>query len=412
MKFLGLLTFLATCQVHAAFVAVPSRHQHGGVVTTTSSLRLFGRGGSKGKGGKARGSGYGAPVDNISETIGNTPMVKISDRLCPEGRTIYAKLEYFNPLSSVKDRLALSIIETAERDGTLKPGMTVVEATSGNTGIAVAMMCAQRGYGCVITMAEPFSVERRKLMRMLGAKVIVTPKAGKGTGMVEKAAELADKHGWFLCRQFETDANWKFHEATTGPEICNDLRAAKSSFDYWVTGYGTGGTFHGAGKYIKEQSPDTKIVLAEPGAANLLDSGIATERNDDGSPKGSHPAFAPHPIQGWTPDFIPLVLEKGMDLQLMDDYVAIPDGAAVQTSQELARKEGILTGISGGATMWAAIETAKKAPEGSVVVCMLPDTGERYLSTPLFASIDADMNEAELEIAKSTPSHILLPVEA
>ena len=227
--------------------------------------------------------------------------------------------------------------------------------------------------------------------------------------MVEKAAELAEHHGWFLCHQFETDANWKFHEATTGPEILNDLKTIGKQLDYWVTGYGTGGTFHGAGKYFKAQSPKTKIVLAEPGAAALLDSGIATERNADGSPSGSHPAFAAHPIQGWTPDFIPLVLEKGMDLKLMDEYIAIPDGAAVETAQALARKEGILTGISGGATMWAAIETAKKAPEGSVIVCMLPDTGERYLSTPLFASIDAEMNEAELEIARSTPNHILEP---
>lgn len=336
-------------------------------------------------------------------------MIKLSDRMCPEGRTIYAKAEYFNPLSSVKDRLALSIIETAEEEGKLKPGDTVIEATSGNTGIAVAMMCAQRGYDCVITMAEPFSVERRKLMRMLGAKVIVTPKAGKGTGMVEKAAELAEEHGWFLCHQFETDANWKFHEATTGPEILNDLKSIGAKLDYWVTGYGTGGTFHGVAKHFKDKSPDTTVVLAEPGAAALIDSGIASERNEDGSPKGSHPAFAAHPIQGWTPDFVPLVLEKGMSLDLMDEYVAIPDGAAVETSQSLARNEGILTGISGGATVWAAIETAKKAPEGSVVVCMLPDTGERYLSTPLFASIEADMNEEELKIARSTPSHILNP---
>ena len=361
---------------------------------------------------KARGEGYGVPLDNISETVGNTPMIKISDRLCPPGRTIYAKAEYFNPLSSVKDRLALSIIEAAEKDGTLKPGDTVIEATSGNTGIAVAMMCAQRGYKCVITMAEPFSVERRKLMRMLGASVIVTPKAGKGTGMVEKAAELAQHHGWFLCHQFETDANWKFHEATTGPEIVNDLKTIGKTADYWVTGYGTGGTFHGVGKYLKANSPETKIVLAEPGAAALLDSGIKTERNDDGSPKGSHPAFAAHPIQGWTPDFIPLVLEKGLEQDLIDIYVSIPDGAAVETAQALARNEGILTGISGGATMWAAIETAKKAPEGSILVCMLPDTGERYLSTPLFSSIEADMNEAELEIARSTPSHILEPTSA
>jgi len=358
---------------------------------------------------KARGEGYGPPLDNISEAVGNTPMVKISDRLCPAGRTIYAKCEFFNPLSSVKDRLALAIIEAAEKDGSLKPGQTVVEATSGNTGIAVAMMCAQRGYPCVITMAEPFSVERRKLMRMLGAKVIVTPKAGKGTGMVEKAAELAEKHGWFLCHQFETEANWKFHYDTTGPEICNDLKDTK--LDYWVSGYGTGGTFHGAGKYIKDNSPGTKVILAEPGAANLVGSGIKTERNADGSPAGSHPAFAAHPIQGWTPDFIPLVLEEGLNQQLQDEMVEIPDGVAVATSQALARNEGILTGISGGATMWAAIETAKKAPEGSVLVAMLPDTGERYLSTPLFASIEADMNEEELEIARSTPSFILEPAE-
>eukprot|EP00804_Cyclotella_cryptica_P020399 CCRYP_012634-RA/>CCRYP_012634-RA protein AED:0.05 eAED:0.05 QI:286/1/1/1/1/1/3/274/357 len=352
-----------------------------------------------------RGKGFGPPLNNISETVGNTPMVKISDRICPKGRTIYAKCEFFNPLSSVKDRLALSIIEAAENDGSLKPGQTVVEATSGNTGIAVAMMCAQRGYPCVITMAEPFSIERRKLMRMLGAKVIVTPKAGKGTGMVEKAKELAEKHGWFLCHQFETDANWKIHYETTGPEICNDLKGM--NFDYWVIGYGTGGTFHGAGKYIKEHSPSTKIILAEPGAANLIGSGIKTARNDDGTPATSHPAFKPHPIQGWTPDFIPLVLEKGLDHCIQDEIIEIPDGAAVQTSLALAKNEGILTGISGGASMWAAVETAKNAPEGSVIVVMLPDTGERYLSTPLFSGIVEEMNEEELEIARSTPSWVL-----
>lgn len=367
---------------------------------------------------KGRGDGYGAPVNNVGEMVGNTPMIKLSDKMTgTPDVTIYAKAEFTNPCSSVKDRLAVSIIETAERDGTLKPGDTVIEATSGNTGIAVAMMCAQRGYKCVITMAEPFSVERRKLMRMLGAKVIVTPKAGKGTGMVEKAAELAKEHGWFLCHQFETDANWKFHEATTGPEILNDLSTIDTKLDYWVTGYGTGGTFHGAGKYLKQHSPETKIVLCEPSVAALIDSGIATERNDDGSPVGSHPAFAAHPIQGWTPDFIPLVLEKGLKLndgdddgnKLMDEYVSIPDGAAVATAQQLARSEGILTGISGGATVYAAIETAKTAPKGSTIVTMLPDTGERYLSTPLFASIEADMNEEELEIARSTPSFILEP---
>lgn len=354
-----------------------------------------------------RGKGYGPPLNNISEAVGNTPLVKISDRICPPGRTIYAKCEYFNPCASVKDRLALAIIEAAEKDGSLKPGQTVVEATSGNTGIAVAMMCAQRGYPCVITMAEPFSIERRKLMRMLGAKVVVTPKAGKGTGMVEKARELAELNGWFLCHQFETDANWKFHYETTGPEIVNDM--ANLKLDYWVTGYGTGGTFHGAGKYIKEHSPNTKIILAEPGAAAIVGSGIKTERNADGSPQASHPAFQSHPIQGWTPDFIPLVLEKGLDLNLHDELVNIPDGAGVSMAQSLAKNEGILTGISGGATMWAAVETAKHAPEGSVLVAMLPDTGERYLSTPLFASISAEMNEEELAIARSTPSWILEP---
>lgn len=356
---------------------------------------------------KARGAGYGELLNDITETIGNTPIVKISSKTAGDRCTIYAKCEFFNPLSSVKDRLALAVIEDAEKSGKLKPGDTVVEATSGNTGIAVAMMCAQRGYKCVITMAEPFSIERRKIMRMLGAKVIVTPKKDKGTGMVRKAEELCEKHGWFLCHQFENEANWKFHEKTTGPEIIADFKGKK--LDYWVTGYGTGGTFHGTGKYIKSQRPDVKIVLAEPAAAGLLASGIATERNPDGSPSGSHPAFAAHPIQGWTPDFIPKVLDDGMALELMDEFLPIPGEAGIETSQLLAKNEGILTGISGGATMWAAIETAKTAPEGSVILAMLPDTGERYLSTPLFASIAADMNEEELEITKSTPGYQLLP---
>jgi len=269
------------------------------------------------------------------------------------------------------------------------------------------MVCAQRGYKCVICMAEPFSVERRKLMRMLGAKVIVTPKAGKGTGMVRKAEELCEKHGWFLCHQFENEANWKFHEKTTGPEIVEAFKDKK--LDYWVTGYGTGGTFHGAGKALKAALPDLKIVLAEPEAAGLLKSGIATERKADGAPVASHPAFAAHPIQGWTPDFIPKVLEDADPDALADELLPIPGPEAIATSKALAAKEGILTGISGGGTMWAALETAKKAPKGSVICCMLPDTGERYLSTPLFAEIAADMNDEELEIAKSTPSFQLLP---
>ena len=246
-------------------------------------------------------------------------------------------------------------------------------------------------------------------MRMLGAKVIVTPKAGKGTGMVRKAEELCAKHGWFLCHQFENEANWKFHQETTGPEVLADFDGKR--LDYWVTGYGTGGTFHGAGKAIKAKRPDVKIVLAEPEDAGLLASGIPTERNADGSHKESHPAFKPHPIQGWTPDFIPKVLEDAPMPELMEELVPIPGAEAIKTSKMLAAKEGLLTGISGGGTMWAALETAKKAPKGSVILAMLPDTGERYLSTPLFADIEADMNEAELEIAKSTPSFQLIPGE-
>ena len=355
----------------------------------------------------ARGAGSGGLFEDATALVGNTPVVKISDKLAPPGVEVYAKCEYFNPLASVKDRLAVAIIEDAEKRGELKPGMTVVEATSGNTGIAVAMVCAQRGYKCVICMAEPFSVERRKLMRMLGAQVIVTPKAGKGTGMVRKAEELCAKHGWFLCHQFENEANWKFHEETTGPEVLTDFDGKK--LDYWVTGYGTGGTFHGAGKAIKAKRPDVKIILAEPADAGLLVSGTPTERNPDGSPKGSHPAFKPHPIQGWTPDFIPKVLEDAPMADIMEELISIPGAEAIKTAKELAAKEGLLTGISGGGTMWAALETAKKAPKGSVILAMLPDTGERYLSTPLFAEIEADMNEAELEIAKSTPSFQLIP---
>mmetsp|Transcript_32223 Transcript_32223/g.100053 ORF Transcript_32223/g.100053 Transcript_32223/m.100053 type:complete len:367 (-) Transcript_32223:33-1133(-) len=348
-----------------------------------------------------RGDGRGRLYANITETVGNTPCVKLSDKLAPPGRTIYAKLEYFNPLSSVKDRLALAIIEDAEKKGLLKPGMTVVEATSGNTGVAVAMICAQRGYKCVICMAETFSIERRKLMRMLGAKVILTPKAGKGTGMVKKAAELAEANGWFLCRQFENEANPAFHAATTGPEILNDFKNKR--LDYFVLGYGTGGTFAGAGGAIKKARPNVKLVLAEPESAPLVNSGIKTERKPDGSALDSHPAFKAHPIQGWTPDFIPKVLEDGMGKTPFDEYVAIPGPSAIQTAQQLARTQGIFTGISGGGSVWAAIEMAKKAPEGSVLVCIVADTGERYLSTPLFEAIQADMDEEERKISASTP---------
>lgn len=346
--------------------------------------------------------------DNILETVGDTPVIKIN-KLAPEGVEMYVKAEYFNPLSSVKDRLAVAVITDAERKGLLKPGDTVVEATSGNTGIAIAMACAQRGYRCVICMAEPFSVERRKIMRMLGAKVIVTPKEGKGTGMVAKAEELAEKNGWFLARQFENEANPAYHASTTGPEILRDF--AGKRLDYFVTGYGTGGTFQGVARTLKESRPDTKVVLLEPEAAALITSGIATERKSTGAPQGSHPAFSPHPVQGWTPDFIPLVLENGLNMNLYDELVKIQGPAAVQTAQALARNEGIFTGISGGATFAGALEVAKKAPKGSVILAMLPDTSERYMSTPLYESIAADMDEEELAIAKSTPSFQLLPGE-
>merc|ERR1719478_1409743 len=266
--------------------------------------------------------GRGVIYEDITETVGNTPVVKISDKMCPPDVDLYVKCEYFNPLSSVKDRLALAIIQDAEARGDLKPGDTVVEATSGNTGIAVAMVCAQRGYNCVITMAEPFSVERRKLMRMLGAKVIITPKSGKGSGMVKKAKELADKHGWFLCKQFETEANAEFHYKTTGKEILADFEGKR--LDYYVLGYGTGGTFAGAGKAIKEKRPDVKICLGEPDAAPLVASGTKSDRNPDGSATSSHPAFKAHPIQGWTPDFIPRIVEDGLAATPYDEYIAIP----------------------------------------------------------------------------------------
>ena len=336
--------------------------------------------------------------------IGNPPIAGNSSR-----RDIFVPPLFTPRTLQSTHRLALAVITDAEQKGLLKPGDTVVEATSGNTGIAVAMVCAQRGYNCVICMAEPFSVERRKIMRMLGAKVIVTPKAGKGTGMVAKAEELCEKHGWFLCRQFENDANPAFHASTTGPEILTDF--AGKRLDYFVTGYGTGGTFQGVGRVIKAARPDTKIVLLEPEAASLIASGTKTERKSTGAPKGSHPAFAAHPIQGWTPDFIPKVLEDAQAMDLYDELVPISGPEAIETAQKLASTQGIFTGISGGASMAGALKVAAKAPKGSVILTMLPDTSERYMSTPLYESIAADMNEEELEIAKSTPSFQLLPGE-
>ncbi|EED36353.1 cysteine synthase A [Luminiphilus syltensis NOR5-1B] len=336
------------------------------------------------------------------QTVGDTPVIRIN-RLAPDGVTVYVKAEAFNPAASVKDRLALSIIETAERDGTLKPGQTVVEATSGNTGIGLAMVCAAKGYSLVITMADSFSVERRKLMRFLGAKVVLTPKAEKGFGMVKKAQELAEKNGWFLASQFETSANADIHESTTGPEILGDF--AGQRLDYWVTGYGTGGTVTGVGRVLREHRPEVKIVLSEPANAQLLGSGKINARNEAHQPTESHPEFEPHPIQGWTPDFIPWVLQEAIDDSLYDELIPVagPDGIA--WAKRLASEEGILTGISGGSSFAVAMAVAEKAPAGSVILCMLPDTGERYLSTPLFEDIAEEMSDEERALSRSTPGY-------
>ena len=338
--------------------------------------------------------------ENILETVGRTPVVRIN-KLGPEGVNLFAKIEAFNPLGSVKDRLALGIIEDAEKSGALKPGQTVVEATSGNTGIGLAMVCAQKGYPLVVVMAASFSVERRRLMRFLGAKVLTTPAAGGGTGMVEKAAELAEKHGWFLTRQFENESNPNMHERTTAVEILEDFKGEK--LDYWVTGYGTGGTLNGVARVLAKERPETKIVVCEPETASLLGSGTAQERKEDGSPASGHPSFSPHPMQGWTPNFIPKITGDAIDAGAMDQLLAIAGPDAIKTSRDLAQKEGIFVGISAGATMAGALKIAETAPKGANILCMLPDTGERYLSTPLFADIGEEMSEAEQDLANSSP---------
>jgi cysteine synthase A len=312
--------------------------------------------------------------NNILETIGRTPIVRLN-RMGPDHVDMYVKVESFNPLASVKDRLAFAIINDAEKRGLLKPGHTIIEATSGNTGIALAMVCAAKGYQFVAVMADSFSIERRKIMRGLGAKVILTPAAERGTGMVKKSEELAAKHGWFLARQFENEANPEYHRNTTGPEILSDF--AGQRLDYWVTGYGTGGTMTGAGEILKAARPDLKIIASEPAAASLL----------------SGAEWAPHKIQGWTPDFIPEVLNR----EIFDELLTVTDDRAIEVSRELAAKEGIFTGISSGATLATALDVAEKAPKGSVLLAMLPDTGERYLSTPLFEGVNEGSDDEWLE---------------
>ena len=307
---------------------------------------------------------------SILDTIGRTPIVRIN-RLAPPDVTMYVKVEAFNPGGSVKDRLAIAIIEDAERRGVLAPGQTVVEATSGNTGIALAMVCAAKGYPFVAVMVETFSVERRQIMRAYGAKVVLTPAAERGTGMVRKAAELAEQHGWFLAQQFENPANPAYHRQTTGPEILSDF--AGKRLDVFVTGWGTGGTLTGAGQVLKAARPDLKIAVCEPSAAQLLDD----------------KEWKPHKIQGWTPDFVPAVLDR----KVFDERLAIDDADAIRAARELAHKEGIFVGISAGATFAGALRVAQAAGKGSVLLAMLPDTGERYLSTPLFEGVNTGSDE-------------------
>ena len=394
---------------------------------------------------------------SILETIGHTPVVRIN-RLASTGVNLFVKIEAFNPLGSIKDRLAIGVIEAAENSGALKPGQTVLEATSGNTGIGLAMVCAAKGYPLVLIMAEPFSVERRKLMRFLGAKVVITPAAERAVGMIKKMEELAAAHGWYMTRQFENEANPEYHSRTTAREIIDDFADVK--LDYWVTGYGTGGTLKGVARVLRKESPGTKIIVCEPEEAPLLgskveqarkadgtpaaphpsfkphpmqgwtpdfipkltDDAVAMKiidrilpisgtkiivcepeeapllgskveqaRNADGTPAAPHPSFKPHPMQGWTPDFIPKLTSDAVDMKVIDRLLQIPGPQAIRCSKDLAAKEGIFVGITSGATFAGALKVAAEADKGANILCMLPDTGERYLSTPLFADVPADM---------------------
>lgn len=340
--------------------------------------------------------------ENVLQTIGGTPVIRLN-ALAPKHVELFVKVESFNPMGSVKDRLALGVIEAAEQSGALKPGQTVIEATSGNTGIGLAMVCAQKGYPLVIVMAENFSLERRKLMRFLGAQVILTPAAEKGTGMLEKAKELAATHGWFLTDQFKNEANAEIHSKTTAQEILEDF--PKGTLTHWVTGFGTGGTLKGVARVLRTERPLAKVVVCEPDNVPILSSGIPQERAKDGGPAGSHPMFRPHLVQGWSPDWIPKLTEEAVEQGLIDEIVAVGGNESMQCSKDLAKKEGIFTGVSGGATLAGALTVAAQAPEGSRILVMLPDTGERYLTTTLFESVPVDMTEEELAISKSTPNY-------
>jgi cysteine synthase A len=341
-----------------------------------------------------------ARYQNILETIGRTPVVRIN-RLAPAHVNLWVKVEAFNPLGSVKDRLALGVIEAAEASGELKPGQTVIEATSGNTGIGLAMVCAAKGYPLVLTMPESFSVERRRLMRFLGAKVVQTPAAMRAKGMVDKTKELAAKHGWYMTRQFENEANPDYHSRTTAREIVDDFKDI--GLDYWVTGYGTGGTLKGVGRVLVKESPKTKIVVCEPSTAPLLTSHEPQARNADGTPAAAHPAWTPHPMQGWTPDFIPKLTDDAVAMHFIEQILTIPGPDALKCSHDLAEQEGIFVGITSGGTFAGAQKVAEAAPKGANILCILPDTGERYLSTPLFENVGVDMTEEEAAIFRSTP---------
>ena len=339
---------------------------------------------------------------NILETIGDTPLVRLN-KLAPPGVNVWVKIEAFNPMGSVKDRMARAMIERAERTGELQPGQTVVEATSGNTGIGLAMVCAQKGYPLVVTMAESFSIERRKLLRFLGAKVVLTPASAKGSGMLAKATELAQRHGWYLCRQFENEANADVHASTTAQEILGDF--ADEQLDYWVSGSGTGGTLNGVARTLRKASPATRIIVAEPDNSPVLRSGISQPLATDGAQPLSHPQFRPHLMQGWTPDFISKLTAEAVAAGHVDEIVPVAGAEALRLSRELARQEGIFVGISSGATLAAALDVARRSSPGTNIVCMLPDTGERYLSTPLFADIGEEMTSEELELSRSTPGY-------
>ena len=343
-----------------------------------------------------------ARYDSILDTIGHTPLVKLN-KLAPEGVNVYVKVESFNPTGSVKDRMAWAIIERAEASGELAPGQTVIEATSGNTGISLAMVCAQKGYPLVVTMAESFSVERRKILRFLGARVVLTPAAEKGTGMLNKAVELAEQHGYYLCRQFENEANADVHTETTAREIAADFEG--ETLDYFVSGFGTGGTLKGVARGLKALDQATRVIAAEPDNAQVLGSGIPQPRASDGTPSASHPNFRPHLMQGWSPDFISKLTEDAMTNELVDEIVPVAGADAMRLSRALAQQEGIFVGTSSGATLAAALEVARRAAPGSNIVAMLPDTGERYLSTPLFEDITEEMTAAEIVLSQSTPGY-------